>query len=560
MPNPLVSRSLSVELILRMAMPLGAFALALMLTMGVFAEQRERQMIGGALNGIAQRVGSGLEYQLNERIQDVSQLALLATTPEYFDSEAAGRLFDNKLMRQPAFAWIGFADPQGIILSASQRQLAGTSVASLPGFLHARRGLHVEGFHADPLTDPQNSLPDRTALASQPERFLGISQGILSSKGVPEGVLMSELRWSWLKDSIDGIRASHSNRSGLEIYLLDRDDKVVVASSDAVASANSLSLPAGSLRPDGTRLWQEYAGKDGHRYLATWTSEAPPILLELGWRVFVRQPAEVALGPVRSLRLQLGLAALLLTLGVLGLAWIQARRISRPLARIAATAEAIAGGELRSIPTGSHLQEVDSLAGSLQHMIDSLLHSERERSQLHQLAHRDTLTGLHNRRALELQMETAAARVARSGEQFAVFALDLDGFKQVNDTLGHAAGDDLLREVARRLLKAVRREEMLARLGGDEFVVLIMSEPAQLMSHANIVATRILACFEEGVRIDGQTVRVGCSIGAAAGLEGELPAVLLPRADEALYEAKRGGRGRVAWWQMTAGSEAAPPS
>ncbi|MEN3110820.1 diguanylate cyclase domain-containing protein [Uliginosibacterium paludis] len=551
MPNFVVSRSLSTELILRMAMPLGAFALALMLLMGVLAEQRERQFIGNSLNGIAQRTATTLDYQLGERVQDVIQLAWLATTPDYFDSAAARRLFDNKLMRQPAFAWIGFADAQGLLLSASNNQLTGRSVTDWPDFREARHGLHVADLHAEPLLDLHAGS---AAHGPDSGRFLGISQGILSEQMALEGVLISKVRWAWIRELVDDLRTGHDGQVGLEIYLIDRHGKVMLVSRDPEVQG-SFTLPASSglLEPGSPRVWQEHAEADGRRYLMTWSAQPPDTSLigTLGWRVIVRQPAEIALGPVRTLRLQLGVAAGLLTLGILLLAWIQARRISRPLARIAATADAIAHGESRSIPTGSHLEEVDSLARALQQMIDSLLHSERERSQLHHLAHRDTLTGLHNRRALELQMETAAARVGRSGEQFVVFALDLDGFKQVNDTLGHAAGDDLLREVARRLLKAVRREEMLARLGGDEFVVLMMSTPDQLVSHANIVAARILACFEDGIRVDGQTLQVGCSIGAAAGLQGELPETLLPRADEALYEAKRNGRGRLAWWQAS---------
>lgn len=560
MPNFVVSRSLSTELVLRMAMPLGAFALALMLLMGMLAEQRERQFIGNSLNGIAQRTAGTLDYQLGERVQDVIQLAWLATTPDYFDSAAARRLFDNKLMRQPAFAWIGFADAQGLLLSASNNQLTGRSVTDWPGFQQARHGLHVADLHAEPLLDQP---ADSAAHGPDSGRFLGISQGILSEQMALEGVLISEIRWAWIRELVDDLRTGHDGRVGLEIYLLDRHGNVMLASrAPEVQGRFTLPASSGLVEPGSRQVWQEHAEADGRRYLMTWTDQPPATSLtgKLGWRVIVRQPAEAALGPVRTLRLQLGVAACLLTLGILLLAWIQARRISQPLARIAATADAIARGESRSIATGSHLEEVDSLARALQQMIDSLLHSERERSQLHHLAHRDTLTGLHNRRALELQMETAAARVGRSGEQFVVFALDLDGFKPVNDSLGHAAGDDLLREVARRLLKAVRREEMLARLGGDEFVILMMSSPEQLLSHATLVAERIQACFTEGFRIEGQTVRVGCSIGVAAGQAGEAPEQLLPRADEALYAAKRAGRGRVAWWQPAGQEMAGKPA
>lgn len=163
------------------------------------------------------------------------------------------------------------------------------------------------------------------------------------------------------------------------------------------------------------------------------------------------------------------------------------------------------------------------------------------------IAAHDTLTGLLNRRAfcdrLAAVLASAAAR-----EPVAVLCLDLDGFKEVNDTLGHAAGDRLLRVVASRLLGAVRERDVVARLGGDEFAVLVegCSEPEVLER----LAQRLIASVSEPCLIDDQQVVVGTSIGIALSQGANVdPSELLKQADVALYAAKNAGRGT---WQFFA--------
>jgi len=152
----------------------------------------------------------------------------------------------------------------------------------------------------------------------------------------------------------------------------------------------------------------------------------------------------------------------------------------------------------------------------------------------------DTLTGLPSR-ALFLE-ETERALVER--RPVAALFLDLDGFKAVNDTYGHAAGDRLLVEVARRLVASLRREDAASRFGGDEFLVLCRGPADE--STMNGVAERIRARLSEPYEIDGQTVSIGVSIGIAVGGNHTRSAEkLLSCADAALYQAKRNGKGRI---------------
>jgi diguanylate cyclase (GGDEF)-like protein/PAS domain S-box-containing protein len=169
-----------------------------------------------------------------------------------------------------------------------------------------------------------------------------------------------------------------------------------------------------------------------------------------------------------------------------------------------------------------------------------------ERALAHQALH-DPLTGLPNRSLLLDRLELALARSLRTGENVTVLLIDLDGFKDVNDTLGHAAGDDLLRTVARRLQHTLRDADSVARLGGDEFVVV--AETSQDALHAGTVASRILEALREPIRVANQQVTVSGSIGVMVGNASDDKSIdaatLLRKADIAMYRAKSGGRDRI---------------
>lgn len=151
----------------------------------------------------------------------------------------------------------------------------------------------------------------------------------------------------------------------------------------------------------------------------------------------------------------------------------------------------------------------------------------------------DTLTGLRNRRALDLALQ----RTLLGGESFAVMHLDLDFFKAVNDTLGHAAGDHVLRRVAAVLGSETRQSDTVARVGGDEFVILLpgLADPVRLM----MIAQRIVLRLSEPIRYEGQDCLVSASIGLAVSSAYETPTAeeMLNDADLALYAAKHAGRG-----------------
>jgi len=161
------------------------------------------------------------------------------------------------------------------------------------------------------------------------------------------------------------------------------------------------------------------------------------------------------------------------------------------------------------------------------------LYADAERRATH-----DPLTGLPNRALLEDRLGRATATSRRDGRPAALLALDLDGFKDVNDTLGHEAGDDLLRQVAGRLRGALRASDTAARPGGDEFAALL---PDTDEAGALAVARALGAALEPAFRVAGRRVHIRASVGVAlAPAHGDDPATLLRHADVALYAAKRG--------------------
>jgi diguanylate cyclase (GGDEF)-like protein/PAS domain S-box-containing protein len=156
-------------------------------------------------------------------------------------------------------------------------------------------------------------------------------------------------------------------------------------------------------------------------------------------------------------------------------------------------------------------------------------------------AYHDPLTGLPNRMFLKDRLHLALAQARRSGRGFAVLWLDLDHFKEINDTLGHGVGDRILQDVAARLRDCVREEDAVARLGGDEFLLLLVS--VRQKEEAALVAKKILSRVGEPFRVDGHELHVTTSAGIALfPQDGEDAGTLLKNADGAMYQAKERGR------------------
>lgn len=175
------------------------------------------------------------------------------------------------------------------------------------------------------------------------------------------------------------------------------------------------------------------------------------------------------------------------------------------------------------------------------HRLVSDLEASRRRE--HYLASHDGLTGLVNRLALLDHFKRALAQAVRHGRKLAVFFVDLDRFKNINDSLGHALGDEVLRRVAERLSNCIRRSDLVARLGGDEFVILVQDVSDEIVPAR--IAEKVLQTLSQPFLLDGQQYRVTASLGLALfPKDGHEPELLIQQADIAMYRAKSEGRNR----------------
>jgi diguanylate cyclase (GGDEF)-like protein len=179
---------------------------------------------------------------------------------------------------------------------------------------------------------------------------------------------------------------------------------------------------------------------------------------------------------------------------------------------------------------------IHRLQGKVSDQVEALGKIEVRTEEVYNLAVLDSLTGLNNRRSGEQRLADEMSRAQRHGRPLTILLLDLDGLKSLNDKFGHAAGDELIRQFAARLKKAIRGSDLAVRLGGDEFLVLLPDCQSDEVRH---VLGRLM-----GVNVDckGHVIALSFSAGWAYFNPGESPEDIMKRADDALYVNKRAGR------------------
>ncbi len=248
----------------------------------------------------------------------------------------------------------------------------------------------------------------------------------------------------------------------------------------------------------------------------------------------------------------LGILALTLVTAVLALRWLQ-RKALAPLMALSSLTDHVARSQdyslratvVRPDEVGRLTERVNALLRRIEiwheDLNDQLRQEQRTGQQFRQLAHRDTLTGLPNRRAFELELERQVVEAHQQHQRLALLFIDLDNFKQVNDTLGHAAGDEVLTVVAQRMGHVLRAADTLFRLSGDEFALLVrhVTDPHQV-EH---LAERLIAVVSAPLSVRSAVVPVGATVGIAYCPDNadDGPA-LLAAADAAMYAAKRRGK------------------
>ncbi|MDR3564061.1 MAG: diguanylate cyclase, partial [Negativicutes bacterium] len=266
------------------------------------------------------------------------------------------------------------------------------------------------------------------------------------------------------------------------------------------------------------------------------------------WYIVAQLPSSEAFATVDRTQRFLIKGAFLSILVFAALSSIGLYFVFRHLFHAAAQADRMARDELphAPLPVIRH-DEVGHLISAFNRLLVKL---DDKQTELKRIAHHDTLTGLPNRHHLSGQLRQALSLAQRKETQVGLLFMDLDGFKHINDTLGHEAGDEVLRQVAKRFSKVVRQADTLARIGGDEFVVLLSDLGENAEETVSAVATKCIDVLSAPFFISGTVCKVGVSIGIALGDGGSSADTLLLAADRVMYQAKKTGRGRYVTYKL----------
>lgn len=523
-----------------------------------FAIRHASDEAGLRLEQLSWQMRDALDRTLDQTVRDVAVLSTLSEVRNARDPAEARRVLESFQHDFPDYAWIGIAEPDGRVLAATNGLLENRDVKARPWF-HAGQ-LHViaEDYHPATLL---GSLLPRTP---DPWRFVDVAGPIRDADGTLRGVLAIHLSWTWARSLAAQLLTPALRGSGAEIVVVRSDGVVLLGPEDLLEKP----IATESLRRafEGETGVVKERWPDGHTYMTgySWTGRGRD-RTGLRWAVLVRQTETAALASAHELEhrtrwLCVGLAAVLAALAAL-----LARRIVEPLKTLSGAIEDLAHAPARetpaAVPQVNSFREAQILSEALRELVASeRTHREAlERmnaqledtvaartAELQAMLMRDVLTGLPNRRALMQALPEALSRAARVERPCAVLFIDMDGFKQINDTRGHEEGDALLRRFGKRLLDGIRETDVAARLAGDEFVVVLelLKDARDAEDKAHILLDQLSRPYV----LPSGGVTVGVSIGVALQLphEPQDAARLLARADQAMYEAKRKGKGRVA--------------
>lgn len=257
---------------------------------------------------------------------------------------------------------------------------------------------------------------------------------------------------------------------------------------------------------------------------------------------------------------QLGVVTLQIVTGLsfvcILLAAVVARAVTRPINAMSAAVRKFSDqGYFDNLPL-QRGDEIGELARGFHQMQNQITRQmtelQQHQQELEHLSQHDMLTGLPNRRMFQDRLEHALARARRSGESVALLFIDLDNFKEINDSLGHDAGDAVLKVVALRLETETREVDTVARLGGDEFIVLL-DNPAH-QEHIAGIAQKLLDRLRADIPFQEHALRVGASIGISQyPADGDTATAILATADRAMYAAKAAGRNGFCFASVTKG-------
>ena len=514
-------------------------------------------LIESSLTQIASTTSGRLDRFMATRQQEIKLFAeLQPMQPLWQGDPAALRSALESLQRSFSdFAWIGFADTEGNVVAATGGLLQGKSVAARPWFKQGLRNVAIGDVHealllASLLTQRANN---------EPYRFVDIAIPVHDAAGKLLGVLGGHLDWNWASNLITDAEANDGN-TNTQLSILSKGGTILVGPKQETVRYGSddlagiLKAGVGTLHEtvDERQMLTAFHVGKGHRDYQG-----------LNWIVTASQPASVALAAaISSAQTILAIGAVTALIG-LSLAMLVSRRIAGPIIAITGEADRIGrahGPTMLARQSGS--AEVVQLSRALRSLLRRIgLAEERTREaelratenamqlqedmlKLRQLAETDFMTGLMNRRSFLAVADDAVAFCRRYKRNMATLMIDIDHFKKINDTHGHAAGDDAIKRVSEIVSQSIRTTDKAARFGGEEFVVLLREIDQET---AVLLANRIRTSIESAtVRHGDIVIPITVSVGLALFDERDRDVQdVIERADQGLYVAKKTGRNRT---------------
>lgn len=506
---------------------------------GQDASKRIREEVGRDLAEASFQMVDRLDRDMAGRADYLQVLASLRVLRQPDAIGEIRALLDRLQQEIPSIAWIGYTDTHGQVLASSNGILEGASIAQRPVYLEGSKGLFIGDVHEAVLLAKLLPNPSGEAM-----KFVDISLPIHGPDGTSVGVLASHLSWGWAEDVRRSLMEPLQQRRDVEFLVLGRDHSVLLGPAELLGQ--TLQLPALSDEREDD-FWAVQQWPDGQHYLTGFArSQGHLDYPGLGWIVLARQPLAEAYAPARALMHGILLWGSALALLFAAIGWLLTGYFTRPLRQIAKAADRLSAGEITVIPDLRSPSEIALLSQSIRHLVESLTHQQTALDLMEDKAHSDPLTGLPNRAALDKYLPQAQQRSQARHDCLALLYLDLDGFKPINDRFGHAAGDLLLKEVARRLRTGLRDGDLVARLGGDEFLMVLQVPQHEARQQARQIAERTLQALAAPVELNGQQAQVGCSIGGALWpLDHADLGAALELADQSLYRAKHAGKNRA---------------
>ena len=365
------------------------------------------------------------------------------------------------------------------------------------------------------------------------EPMVSFATPIKSDNG-PGKVIRVVINLKWLWDTVQSLQIEQSGY----VYIIDESLKLV-AHPDP-------SLVLSGTHLQGSTVSQMLSSEDRQAELEIYRNFDGNTVAGVGyfdpvhrWWIIVEQPVDEALAPLNRLINRFVMAFVLAIILTVFIVVYFSKKMMRPLESLESAIDRLTNGDRKvqvNVPTDT---ELSSLSEAFNEMAVNL---DEKSDKLEYQAYHDELTGLPNRKRLFKYIESTLKRYRKTTKPFSLLLLDLDRFKEINDSLGHKCGDLLLKELSERLLSVLSEDDLVARLGGDEFAVVLKN--ADTVDKASLIAVKIRAVIQEHFELEGMRLLIDGSVGIAMyPAHGDSSNILMRRADVAMYYAKKTGSG-----------------